>query len=102
MDNSELVTATAFVELSSNPAFRDIMAYLESEVLRAKGIAVTAESEEPTESVRRKIIAWQEREKVLLGIQHMIEEQAEVKKAIEQEIENERAVQRERSSRTNW
>lgn len=98
----ELSLAQTFEDLKGNPAFRAILAYLHGEVERSKGIALTALPSENDREVRNKVIAWQEREKVVIGIESMIDEQAEIKRRIEEEIENERAIERDRSTRTGW
>ena len=96
---SVLETADSFVSLARNPAFKAIMEYLASQVEVSKAIAINAPADMPTENVRRCIIAWQEREKVVIGIESVIEEQLDIKTSIEQEMENERAVERDRASR---
>lgn len=100
--NEDLTLAQQFEDLKVNPAFRAIIGYLRGEVERSKGVALTALPSENDREVRNKVIAWQEREKVVLGIESIIEEQAEIKRRIEEEIENERAIERDRSTRSSW
>jgi hypothetical protein len=97
-----LAKAEAWLALRANAEFCELYAFLEKEVSRTEGEAILADASVPTAEVRRKIIAWQERRKILLAIESIFDDQRNLKAQIEEDIKNERRIAAERANRNGW
>lgn len=94
--------AESFAALEGSPAWQEVMGWLRAEVLRSEGEAALAAPSIETRELRNRFIAWQERRKVQLGIESLLDEWKAQKARMDEELKNERAIESERSARAGW
>jgi hypothetical protein len=94
---TEFELSDSYATLSASPAFRHLLEWLTSQVSLAEGEALLEQNRRS-----RAITKWQERRKIVLGIEALIEEQAAIRAAQLEEMEHERAIERDRAGRSGW
>jgi len=102
IDPQELALAQSYEQLAEMPAFRNLLNWLEEDVLAAERTAENAGPDEKTGTVRAKFIAWQQRKQVLTSIRTKIVDAKEYAQLAMESLENERRIESERAGRGNW
>lgn len=97
VETNLLELAESYATLSASPAFIHLREWLHQQVLQAEGKATLEETNRS-----RAITRWQERRKIELGIESLLDEQAEIKSALLEEQAHERAIERDRADRRSW
>lgn len=102
IDPEEQALAQAYVTMAQNPAFLNMLEWIQEEVDAAEKVAIAAPATMKTSDLRNLMVAWQQRKLVLNQIKTKILDASEYLKELSQEIEDGRAIEHDRSTRANW
>lgn len=100
IDPEHLTLAQSYANMAATPAFKDLLSFLRLECEKAELQAAAAPPNDPQS--RFLFVAWQQRRMFLNSVIREVESSAETLKVMQEEMENERSIERERASRTSW
>lgn len=101
MEPDDLQLAISYAGLAQSLAFKDFIRFQQSECDRLEQLALNALATD-FESCRSAIIAWQQRRLVMRTLEEAVRDSASALKSAELEINDERSVAADRTSRTGW
>lgn len=102
IDTEIFALAQSLVQASQSPGFIDMYESVKEDCAKAEHEASNAPATLDDRSARNLLTMWQAYRKVIAAIDEQIENAVSVIKQVNEEAENDRAVERSRNSRANW